>query len=109
MKKDWIHHRPTCEMIYDNEGYVATCISSMEMKESLTQGELEIAYGRMSQSCFTDEELFKQPPARDDCPICMLPLPLDNSGMNYQSCCGQILCMGKRISSLMRITTKSRI
>src|SRR5210317_981070 len=41
-----------------------------------------------------DEALFKDPPERDECPICMLPLPLDVSGTNYQPCCGKKLCLG---------------
>ena len=27
-----------------------------------------------------DEQLFKQPPANDNCPVCFLPLPLKTSG-----------------------------
>lgn len=41
-----------------------------------------------------DEELFKQPPPLDDCPICFLLLPTLNSGRRYQSCCGKRLCSG---------------
>jgi len=94
MKKDWIHHRPTCEMIYDNQGPMVNLMSQMEMKECLTQDELKLAYGTKTQSCFSDEELFQQPPPREDCPICFLPLPLQNKGMNYQACCGKLICMG---------------
>ena len=42
----------------------------------------------------SDEDLFKENPPRDECPICMLPLPLNNAETRYQSCCGKILCMG---------------
>ena len=41
-----------------------------------------------------DEELFKQPPPNEDCPICLLPLPLLGSGIVYKSCCGKMICSG---------------
>ena len=41
-----------------------------------------------------DEALFKESSARDECPICLLPLPLENSEHRYQPCCGKILCCG---------------
>ena len=42
----------------------------------------------------TDEDLFKQPPPRDECPICFHPLPLDEQEQIYQACCGKIICLG---------------
>ena len=41
-----------------------------------------------------DEALFKQPPSRNECDICMLTLPLDEGEIQYQSCCGKVLCCG---------------
>ena len=41
-----------------------------------------------------DIELFKQPPPREDCPICMLRLPSMDSGRRYNVCCGQEICSG---------------
>ena len=41
-----------------------------------------------------DEKLFKQPPPRDDCPICFLRLPSLKSGCRYQTCCGKMICCG---------------
>ena len=41
-----------------------------------------------------DEALFKEPPPREECPICFLPLPLDPSEVNFKSCCGKIICNG---------------
>jgi len=40
-----------------------------------------------------DEALFKQPPPREDCPLCYLPLPVENQSM-YQVCCGKTVCAG---------------
>ena len=43
-----------------------------------------------------DETLFKKPPPREECPICMLPPPLyDNStGTTFHTCCGKEICDG---------------
>ena len=41
-----------------------------------------------------DVELFKEPPPLDDCPICFLLLPTLNTGRNYNSCCGKVICNG---------------
>ena len=41
-----------------------------------------------------DEKLFIQPPPREECPICMLPLPLDAYQVIYKSCCGKDICNG---------------
>ena len=41
-----------------------------------------------------DEKLFKQPPPREDCPICMIRLPVLDTGRRYMSCCGKVICSG---------------
>ena len=42
-----------------------------------------------------DEKLFKQPPPKEDCPICMLRLPtLITTGSAYMNCCGKVICSG---------------
>ena len=41
-----------------------------------------------------DEKLFKPPPLKEDCPICMLPLPLVDTGSKYKVCCGKQICSG---------------
>ena len=41
-----------------------------------------------------DEKLFKQPPPKEDCPICMLPLPTLITGYKYKECCGKVICSG---------------
>jgi hypothetical protein len=43
-----------------------------------------------------DEALFRQPPQRDDCPICFLPLPELSSGRAFMPCCGKNICTGCR-------------
>ena len=41
-----------------------------------------------------DEELFKRPPQREECPICFLRLPSLDTGWKYHTCCGKIICSG---------------
>ena len=49
-----------------------------------------------------DESLFKQPPHKDDCPICFLPMPFACHEMAARfSCCGKIVCKGCDYSCLI--------
>jgi len=41
-----------------------------------------------------DEKLFKQPPPKEDCPICFLQLPCLEKGSTYYACCGKVICRG---------------
>ena len=43
---------------------------------------------------WTDEDLFKQPPPTEECPICMLQLPVNIAETRYKSCCGKLVCIG---------------
>ena len=51
----------------------------------------------------SDEELFKEPPPKEDCPICLLPIPFASGFCNvntaYQACCGKTLCMGCNVAA----------
>ena len=50
----------------------------------------------MKKVSISDDVLFKEPPAKDDCAICMLPVPyvdgLCGIKVTYQPCCGKLLC-----------------
>ena len=43
-----------------------------------------------------DEPLFKEPPPTEECPICMLTLPLyeNHTGTTFHTCCGKDICIG---------------
>ena len=41
-----------------------------------------------------DEKLFKVPPPNEDCPICMIQLPVLEMGRRYMPCCGKVVCSG---------------
>jgi len=43
----------------------------------------------------SDELLFKiPPPSKDDCPVCLLPMPISELRCAYMTCCGKFLCHG---------------
>lgn len=50
-----------------------------------------------------DDILFLDPPPKEDCPICTLPIPHSNAlcGVHYayQPCCGKILCHGCMVAA----------
>ena len=58
---------------------------------------------RFSKMEISDEELFADPPPRDDCDICFLPMPHVKSscGVNasYYPCCGKTVCYGCMLAS----------
>ena len=60
----------------------------------------DVAIRKSNAPLPTVSNLFKQPPAREDCPICFLPLPLQMSQQTkYFSCCGKVICQGCIVSA----------
>ena len=45
-------------------------------------------------SSFTDDDLFKQCEPNEECPVCFVTLPTKISMIQYQVCCGKMLCIG---------------
>jgi len=41
-----------------------------------------------------EEQLFKDQSPREECPICMQPLPFDEDQVYFESCCGKVICLG---------------
>eukprot|EP00956_Cyclotella_meneghiniana_P017734 scaffold29167_cov26-Cyclotella_meneghiniana.AAC.2 len=41
-----------------------------------------------------DKQLFAEPRKREDCPICMLPMPCNEEEYCYMPCCGKFICNG---------------
>lgn len=42
-----------------------------------------------------DKSLFKEPPPKDDCPICFVPMPSAYQKIaSFHPCCGKIVCKG---------------
>ena len=48
-----------------------------------------------------DEKLFADPPPPDECPICMLPLPLAKEESKFKLCCGKVICNGCLYAMMM--------
>ena len=62
--------------------------------DDLTAAMGKLEGGTRDTDDISDGELFKQPPPREDCPICLLRLPSLGSGSVYMACCGKIICCG---------------
>jgi len=41
-----------------------------------------------------DQLLFKQPPQKEDCPICFIRMPYLVPAQMYMACCGKVICCG---------------
>lgn len=41
-----------------------------------------------------DDALFDTPPPMPDCPICFLPLPIEDQAYTHKPCCGKTICRG---------------
>eukprot|EP00956_Cyclotella_meneghiniana_P037906 scaffold146532_cov45-Cyclotella_meneghiniana.AAC.1 len=53
--------------------------------------------GQLRRLDSLEMKLYTRPPPQDDCPICMLPMPMDyGCETDYMSCCGKIMCAGCR-------------
>ena len=39
-----------------------------------------------------DPELWKPHPPSEECPVCMVPLPLENNKSTFWPCCGKLIC-----------------
>lgn len=55
-----------------------------------------------------DEILFRQPPQKDDCPICFLPLPINANDISFKSCCGKSICHGCTHAQLKEEVTRGK-
>ena len=58
--------------------------------------EEEASKMREAEAELGDELLFKQPESthKGDCPICMIPLPIDPTKSNMWACCSKTICKG---------------
>ena len=71
----------------------ATCKKKHRSKhKKQCEEHLRLAAQRAAE--LHDEELFKQPPPKEDCPICFVRLPTLDAGWTYMPCCGKGICTG---------------
>jgi len=89
----------------DNCDLVRYC--SDECERDHRPKHLRACRGRVAE--LREELLFKQPEASHlgDCPICMLPMPLDFEKCGMTPCCSKVICLGCVIAHQMRLTETS--
>jgi len=76
------HHRKVLEKVIGHSKY-------SELSEQFEEFD-----AKQDQSDLVEEELFKQPPHKKDCPICRQRLPILNTGKKCKECCGKVICSG---------------
>ena len=69
-----------------------------ECKELASELKVQNVIKDIDEMIISDDKLFAAPPPKEDCPICMLPMPYANEICDvvsiYMPCCGKHLCMG---------------
>lgn len=69
-----------------------------ECKKLAAERKLQNTIWDMNKMVISDEMLFAEPPPKEDCPICMLPIPyaigMCEVHTMYKECCGKTLCQG---------------
>lgn len=76
--------------------------SSKKKCTSCEQNDVSIdsLSGAIDELTISDDKLFQEPPPREDCDICFLPMPHSDEGIGpginrvYMPCCGKTLCTG---------------
>eukprot|EP00984_Skeletonema_dohrnii_P006568 scaffold2352_cov90-Skeletonema_dohrnii-CCMP3373.AAC.7 len=81
---------------------------SDECQENHTAQHEEACKKRAAE--LRDEILFKQPESshHGDCPICCLPMPLDESKSTMHLCCSKVICNGCSHANNLRIKEERR-
>jgi len=89
----------TCEQKVDNcndrasDNTSGDCNSDIDaVAESISKVDIS------DDNNVEDEKLFAEPPPKEDCPICMQPMPyavgLCDVRKTYMACCGKFICSG---------------
>lgn len=68
----------------------------------------------LTDSSLASPELWKPIPLAPDCPICLVPMPLDGGMVTYYSCCGKVVCHAcykehKRSIAIINSTRKTTL
>ena len=128
-KLHWPKHKKECKQLADsgsinNIGNISEGISSINLSDSIP-ASTTAADKKMNTSCrekqktvhvnvkkqrigsisistdelYSDDKLFQEPPAKEECPLCLVPMPFSQPGacgvtMTYQMCCGKMVCDG---------------
>ena len=79
-------HKKECRQLSAEKHNEESAISSNIDVDAISQ--------KFSKIEISDEELFADPPPKEDCGICFLPMSGGLISTTYQVCCGKRLCYG---------------
>ena len=95
-KKQWKLNQRRCKVCISDNREVQQLQTTVN--EVVDDGVGSMLVESMSlhdyNTSISDEELFKQPPPKEDCPICFLRMPALETGYKYKACCGKAICSG---------------
>lgn len=96
-KLHWPKHKKECRQRSASLGNISKGISNISISVDNSSSLCAAAVDKkVSTDCIiSDEELFQDPPPKEDCPICMLPIPFAKEcgiAKSYMSCCGKFIC-----------------
>ena len=66
-------------------------------KQNMSSLELEARLNNLLSTAQTetaDSDIFAPIPEREECPICLIPLPLVECEISFYACCGKSICRG---------------
>ena len=90
----------SCEQNIDHSKNDKDVSSSNAISDSISEGTNMMHKMTMYEDTLfiSDDKLFQDSPPKEDCPICMLPMPMstihDVYRTAYQACCGKYICNG---------------
>ena len=95
-KKQWKLDQRRCKICVTNNREVRPIPPKQDNNNDPNTNEIIKSLDSMYLDAekISDEDLFKQPPPADDCPICFLRLPSLGKGRIHQTCCGKVICSG---------------
>ena len=74
-------------------------VDSWPLRDTISNIDVDAISEKLGSIVISDDELFADPPPKEDCEICFLPMPCGGTkacGVStvYQVCCGKTLCHG---------------
>ena len=76
----------------ENSSKLKSCAACLSVK--YCGRNCQVAHRKQHKDECEDVALFKDPPPNEDCPVCMLPLPLSADSRQLYTCCGKSICGG---------------
>lgn len=73
----------------ESEFFHGTCIRAINSSPLIS-----VSDALKKKGLSDDDSLFDTPPPMPDCPICFLPLPIEDHAYRNKPCCGKTICCG---------------